>query len=252
MPFRYLPFPASRRIIADVGQVSGRRSAIHGLIEVDVTEARRRISATPGTTVTGFVAACVGVAAAEHPGVHALRDLRGRLALPDTVDVNVSVEVEIEGRSFPMNHVLRSCDRRAPAELSAELAGIKHSPASSPTMRLAGPARWFFRMPGLLRRAGLRLLRRLPETQQRLSGTISVTSVGMFGRGGGWGIALQVHTLNVVVGGIAVRPGLVDGAVEPREMLHLTVSFDHDIVDGAPAARFTARLRELMEEAAGL
>jgi pyruvate/2-oxoglutarate dehydrogenase complex dihydrolipoamide acyltransferase (E2) component len=38
-----------------------------------------------------------------------------------------------------------------------------------------------------------------------------------------------------------------DGQVEVREYLNLTLSFDHDIVDGAPAARFTMKLIELIE-----
>jgi hypothetical protein len=34
--------------------------------------------------------------------------------------------------------------------------------------------------------------------------------------------------------------------------LSLTISFDHDIIDGAPAARFTERLKELIESGYGL
>jgi pyruvate/2-oxoglutarate dehydrogenase complex dihydrolipoamide acyltransferase (E2) component len=40
--------------------------------------------------------------------------------------------------------------------------------------------------------------------------------------------------------------------VEPRYMLDLTVAFDHDVVDGAPAARFVKRLVELIESGYGL
>jgi hypothetical protein len=39
------------------------------------------------------------------------------------------------------------------------------------------------------------------------------------------------------------------GRIEPREYLALTASVDHDVVDGAPAARFARRLRELIESA---
>jgi pyruvate/2-oxoglutarate dehydrogenase complex dihydrolipoamide acyltransferase (E2) component len=74
----------------------------------------------------------------------------------------------------------------------------------------------------------------------------------MFGRGGGWGIAFPVHALSIVVGGLAVRPGYHEGRLEPREVLALTLSFDHDVVDGAPAARFTERFRRLIEAADGL
>ncbi len=37
-----------------------------------------------------------------------------------------------------------------------------------------------------------------------------------------------------------------------REILNLTVLFDHDVVDGAPATRFTHRLVELIESGFGL
>jgi pyruvate/2-oxoglutarate dehydrogenase complex dihydrolipoamide acyltransferase (E2) component len=37
-----------------------------------------------------------------------------------------------------------------------------------------------------------------------------------------------------------------------REILNLTVMFNHDVVDGAPAARFTRRLVELIESGYGL
>ena len=84
-----------------------------------------------------------------------------------------------------------------------------------------------------------------------MQGTVILTSVGMFGKSGGHGVGfLPCHTLGLTVGGIAKKPGLTaDGRVEPREFLNLTVSFDHDIVDGAPAARFTSRLVDLIESA---
>ena len=84
-------------------------------------------------------------------------------------------------------------------------------------------------------------------------GTVGVTSVGMFGRGAGWGIPLAAPTpLMVTVGGIGEKPALVDGRVANREYLSLTISVDHEVVDGAPAARFTQRLKELIESGYGL
>jgi pyruvate/2-oxoglutarate dehydrogenase complex dihydrolipoamide acyltransferase (E2) component len=56
----------------------------------------------------------------------------------------------------------------------------------------------------------------------------------------------------ITIGGITTKPRYLDGSLEPREMLDLTISVDHDIVDGAPAARFARRLAELVEQADGL
>jgi pyruvate/2-oxoglutarate dehydrogenase complex dihydrolipoamide acyltransferase (E2) component len=79
-----------------------------------------------------------------------------------------------------------------------------------------------------------------------------VTAVGMFSRGASWGIPKPSQTLTVTLGGIAEKPGVVDGQVVPREFLHITVSVDHDVVDGAPAARFGNELMTLIENAYGL
>jgi pyruvate/2-oxoglutarate dehydrogenase complex dihydrolipoamide acyltransferase (E2) component len=86
-----------------------------------------------------------------------------------------------------------------------------------------------------------------PKLIKEYYGTVLVTSIGMFGAGSGWGIPVPNHTLQLTLGGIAEKPGVVDGRIEVREYLSVTISFDHDIIDGAPAARFTQRLKELIE-----
>jgi hypothetical protein len=60
------------------------------------------------------------------------------------------------------------------------------------------------------------------------------------------------HSLWVTVGGIGQKLGVVDGQMTIREYLSLTVSFDHETIDDAPAARFTQRLKELIESGYGL
>ena len=74
----------------------------------------------------------------------------------------------------------------------------------------------------------------------------------MFGKGAGWGIPIPVHTLDITLGGIAEKPASGDGQIALRDYLSLTISFDHDIIDGAPAARFTQSLKELIESGYGL
>jgi pyruvate/2-oxoglutarate dehydrogenase complex dihydrolipoamide acyltransferase (E2) component len=81
---------------------------------------------------------------------------------------------------------------------------------------------------------------------------MSGDAIGMLGPGGGWGIPIAPPTLMITVGGIATKPRYLNGQLEPRELLELIIFFDHDIVDGAPAARFARRLAELVEAAEGL
>ena len=90
-----------------------------------------------------------------------------------------------------------------------------------------------------------------------MTGTAFVTALGMFGRGAGWGLPSTIsYPVGLTVGSISRKPGVVgtgeSARIEVRDMLALTVTLDHDVIDGAPAARFIARLRELIEGGAGL
>jgi pyruvate/2-oxoglutarate dehydrogenase complex dihydrolipoamide acyltransferase (E2) component len=78
-------------------------------------------------------------------------------------------------------------------------------------------------------------------------GTIIVTAVGMFGNLYGWPIPTTAHPLGFGIGGIIKKPGVVNDKIEIREYLTITVLFNHDIVDGAPATRFISRLGKLLE-----
>jgi pyruvate dehydrogenase E2 component (dihydrolipoamide acetyltransferase) len=83
-----------------------------------------------------------------------------------------------------------------------------------------------------------------------LGGTITVTNVGGFGVETGTPIINQPECAIVATGLIAERPWVVGGELAVRQLMTVSVSFDHRIVDGAYAARFLAHLRDLLEEPA--
>ncbi|GAB3670450.1 2-oxo acid dehydrogenase subunit E2 [Halopiger thermotolerans] len=248
------PLPLQRRGTIDYMRVAGRRSVVHGLVEVDVTEARRRIrerkaETGEGLSFTGFLVYCLARAIDDHPHVQAYRDWRGRLISFDDVDVNVIIETAVDGERIGVPHVVRAANRRSLRSIHDEIRTRQQYPEERPQSPWASLA---MRLPGIVRRQFWRLPQAFPRRWKRIAGTVAVTSVGMFGEGGGWGISPTNYTLQLTVGGIATKPGVVDGEIEPREYLSLTVTFDHDVVDGAPAARFVQRLTELLEAAHGL
>jgi pyruvate/2-oxoglutarate dehydrogenase complex dihydrolipoamide acyltransferase (E2) component len=247
------PFPKSRRIVVDSGAAARNRHTVYGLIEVDITEATSVLAGLdPKPSLTSYVVASTGTAVEAVPYVHALRNLRQRLIIFDDVDVNVMIEVELEGRSFPMNHVIRRANQKSLIQIDDEIRAVKLSPETSPTMGLSRQATLFLRLPGFVRHRLIGLLHRLPERQRDLVGTVGISSVGMFGRGGGWGIGFSVQTLTMIVGGVAEKPAVVNGEIVARTFLDLSLAFDHDVVDGAPAARFVAKLKEILESGAVL
>jgi len=239
-PYSIEPFHPFRQLVIDGMDIAARKHHIHGLVEVDVTEARERIRQIKERTgerlsFTGFIVYCCARAVDEDKHLHAYRDWRNRLVLFDDVDVSLGAERRGQGgQPVVLQGVIRAANRKSVREIHAEIRELQSKAlVETPWGRWLS---WYVLIPGFIRRLIFRIAQRAPMAIKRLNGTVLVTSVGMFGNSAGWGIPLAAHTLCVTVGGIESRPVLHDGELQEREHLCLTVTFDHDIVDGAPAA----------------
>ena len=85
-------------------------------------------------------------------------------------------------------------------------------------------------------------------TRDELSGsTITLTSLGALGGIVSTPVINRPEVAIVGVNRIALRPVMRDGAVVARQMMNLSSSFDHRVVDGVNAAEFVQALRGLLE-----
>jgi pyruvate/2-oxoglutarate dehydrogenase complex dihydrolipoamide acyltransferase (E2) component len=250
-----------RRVMINMLNLSGPAHNMYGLLEVDVTVARQFIEKhkeRTGETLsfTGFLTLCLARAVDEDKAVQAYLKGRKQLVLFDDVDVGLMVERKIGEKRALMGHVIRGANHKTYLEIHQEIRSVQ----SKPVPRDRGLPSWFrtaMLLPWPLSKFFNALfnwtMRRDPTLAVSMGGTVSITAVGMFGEGhSGWGIFPTTQVLGLVVGSIASKPAVVEGRIEPREILHLTVVFDHDVIDGAPAARFTRRLMELIESGYGL
>jgi pyruvate/2-oxoglutarate dehydrogenase complex dihydrolipoamide acyltransferase (E2) component len=246
------PFPSNRYLVTAALRAGRHKTPMYGFFDVDVTLAKRLLAAAgPPASMTAFIAASLARAAAGHPKVHAYRDWRGRLVTHQFVDVSTMVEISTPQGPFAIPHCLRDADIRSVPDLSDELRRVKAAPfsASSAARWAARYAPLATRVPGVLR-AVYAIMSRSTASRQQI-GTVAVTSIGMFGGGAGYGLTpLTLMSLGLIVGGISQQPRVIDGQVQVRDVLNLTLAIDHDVIDGAPAARFAAELRELVETAA--
>lgn len=226
---------------------ASRRFQVHALVELDVTTAAERLlDARPTVSWTGFVIATVARAVAQHPEVNA-RKAGNRLLLFDRVDIGATVERTTDGRVVLDIATFEAADERSCAEITATLRRVKHGPPQRhPTSPLTAT---LVRLPGPLRRSAIRLAATMPSVSATFGPAVGVTSIGMFTHGWGWAIPVAPLTLIVTVGAVVDRPVVHEGRVVARTMLPLTLSFDHAVIDGAPAARFTETLRRLAESA---
>jgi 2-oxoacid dehydrogenases acyltransferase (catalytic domain) len=260
-PYHLVDLPPGRRVWVNTLDLSWPAHSMYGLLEVDVTVPRQVIAehkARTGETLSfaGFLTFCLARTVDEDKTIQAYRKGDKHLILFDDVNVGLMVERKVGEKRALMGHVVQAANHKTYREIHAEIRRVQSEPVP-PGRGMPGWFRSALLLPWPLSRLVIALLRlnsrRDPTIAVSMGGTVALTSVGMFGGGhSGWGISPTLHPLGLVVGGIAWRPAVVAGRIEPREILSLTVSFDHDIVDGAPATRFVRRLVEMIESGYGL
>jgi pyruvate/2-oxoglutarate dehydrogenase complex dihydrolipoamide acyltransferase (E2) component len=259
--YQVVDLPPGRRIWLNTLEMSWPSHSIYGFVEVDVTVVRRSIAEhkeRTGETLSfaGYLTFCLARAVDEDKSIQAYRKGDKQLVLFDDVNVGLMVENKAGEKRALMGYVVRAANRKTYREIHDEIRKVQSEPA--PAGR--GMPSWFrslMLLPWPLSKLAIALVRmngrRDPTIAVSIGGTVDITSVGMFGGGhSGWALTPTFHPVGLVVGSIAWKPVVVEGRIEPREILNLTVTFDHDIVDGGPATRFVRRLVELIESGAGL
>lgn len=254
-----IPYPKSRRFMTEAIRSTRNKPMMHGLIEVDVTKARkylREVKARTGASpsFTAFVIACLGRAVDEHKYMHALWKGRHHLILFDDVDVLTWIERDIAGQPVVLPCIVRAANHKTFQEIHDE---IRAAQVQDLAKFDEGGAKESQRLPAWLYRPYFAVATRIgkwfPQLWKTSWGTVTLTVVGMEGKGAGWGIwTTSPSVCWITVGGIGQKRDEVDGQIVTRDYLSLTVSIDHNMVDGAPAARFTERFKELIESGYGL
>jgi pyruvate dehydrogenase E2 component (dihydrolipoamide acetyltransferase) len=78
--------------------------------------------------------------------------------------------------------------------------------------------------------------------------TFTISNLGMFGVEEFTGIINTPNAAILAVGGIKQTPVVKDGQIVPGNVMKVTLSSDHRVVDGADAAAFLATLKNLLED----
>jgi pyruvate/2-oxoglutarate dehydrogenase complex dihydrolipoamide acyltransferase (E2) component len=229
------------------------------LVEIDVTNVTEALeeSAASGHGLSFFawmvkaIADCI----AKHPHVQASMARRRRLVVFEDVDICVILEKAVHGTRVPLPLVIRGANRKPAHEIQAEIRAAQKRPVGdegdfvlSENRFSGGLMRAFYALPQFARLLVLHTLLRSPWRKKNLMGTAMVTSTGSIGRIPGWVIPKSMHDLCFALGSVIKKPWVVDERIEIRDILHLTVLFNHDTVDGGPATRFIAQLVKRIEK----
>jgi pyruvate dehydrogenase E2 component (dihydrolipoamide acetyltransferase) len=223
------PLNRVRRITADRMAASARSVArVTLLMEVDMTEAVRfRTQLAPefekryGARLAydAMIAKACAIGLTDHPHVNARwqEPTDGQPAgLRLQPSVNVGIAVAAEAGLLVV--VVRDADTKPLAQVNADLAGLV---AKS-------------------RQGGL-------GPNELSGGTFTITNLGGYGVEAFTPIVNPPESAILGIGRIAKRPAVVDDQIVVRDLMYLSLAFDHRVVDGAPAAQFLQRVKECLE-----
>ena len=88
------------------------------------------------------------------------------------------------------------------------------------------------------------------QPAEMAKGTVTITNLGSYGMDTGTPILNPGEVGIVALGAIKLKPWVVDGEVRPAYVTTVGASFDHRVVDGDVASRFTADIASVLEEPA--
>lgn len=209
-----IPLTGVRRRIAERMALSRHTAAdVTTVAEVDVTDvaaARRAL----GVSYTAFVAWAVAQSLREFPILNASL-VEDRILVKKNIHLGIAVAAE-QGLVVP---VVRDADRKSVEEISKEIDD------------LAARAREGKLMPDAL-----------------TGSTFSITNSGAFGSLFFTPIINQPEVAVLGMGKVADTPVVRDGAIVARKIMYLCLSYDHRVVDGAPAVQFLQAVKHRLEQ----
>ena len=240
-----IPLSFNRKMVRASASVTKAKNAIHSFTEVDVTEPRQLIKTwfektSVKLSFTGYIVKCLAQTIKQYPQFNSF--IKGRkLVMLDDVTVSVLTEREFEGEKIPEPVGIQQAQLKTYRQINDEIrAAQKHTGNKLGSL---SNQTWIRFIPGFLLKTFVQLADKNMSMAKRY-GKVAVTAVGMFTNEPVWFIPHGTATVLLTVGSIIKKSVCLDGKTEEREVLCLTVSFDHNIIDGAPAARFMNQLIE--------
>ena len=224
------------------------------LLDIDVTNLRtflreKRREGTGGSLLS-LVLKAIGRCLQEFPEFNSMIDLKHTTTF-EQVDLNIPIEIEDGGKSITKQCIIRDINHKTITEIDHEITSAKTN-KSEDKGYVASPftRKILTSLPLPLVRYVFRRILRNHKLVQELSGTIFVTSVSMFSKVPGYIIPYigGPKAISIALGSITKKPVVIQDEIKVREMYSITVAFNHDIIDGAPAARFINRFREFLEK----
>jgi pyruvate/2-oxoglutarate dehydrogenase complex dihydrolipoamide acyltransferase (E2) component len=253
-------FPPNRQLLSETYDFFLKKHYMTGYIEVDVTKGREIIEdykLKDGSKIsfTSWITKCLSKTIEDFPDFNSFRKGRSKLIQFEDIDIIVMVERKINETNIPIAHSIRQTQNKDLLEISDEIRKTQTKEVTEKDQLLDqdNKVRYFRLLPKFIRSILMKRYLKNPFVIKRNGGLIVITSVGMFVDIPGWiGGFGGLTTLSLSIGGIHPKLVKSDDDIVERQFVNMTLSIDHDIIDGGPATRFTQKFVNYLKDGAFL
>lgn len=254
--YQYLNIPSSRIPSFDVYAVGQKKHHVTALLELDVTESRKKIRVLrrggAKLSFNAWLIKLISDSLAKQPEIAAFRINKRKMIRFVDINISMLVEKELGEEKVPIPMVIEKCNEKTAEEITAEIEKAKNQVMTENDVVLRKKAttgeRLYYKLPGFLRRQVWYYMLNHPRFAFKKMGNVVVTSLGMTGKINGWFIHRSIHPVSFGIGSVIKKPVVIKDEIKIREILNMTILMDHDVIDGAPMVRFVGELRRRMEE----
>ena len=254
-------FPDSRIMSIDLCEIGKQRHHVTGLVEFDVTSSRKKIKAynlshSNRISFTAWLLSAISTTVKKYNSSSSYLIGKNKQIIFDDINVSIIVEKEIKGTKVPIPMIIEKANEASIESITKLITEAKSTELTEKDFVLQKKTekldRIYYRLPGFLRRYLWRYLLKHPKRAFKKMGNVAFTSIGMMGKVNGWFIPISLHPICFGISSIIKKPSVIDDRIEIREILNMSILIDHDVIDGAPMARFISDLSKNIENGINL
>ncbi|MHA2309595.1 MAG: 2-oxo acid dehydrogenase subunit E2, partial [Candidatus Heimdallarchaeaceae archaeon] len=129
-------FSPKRQILSDFNDEAASRHHVLGLLEIDVTDARRIIKEYEEReglklSFTGWIAKVIGDAVNENKRLNSFLKGRTKIIVFENVDISIMIEIKNEkGQNIPYNYIIRKVETKSVREITEEIRSVQNKKLS--------------------------------------------------------------------------------------------------------------------------
>jgi len=248
-------FAKSRIATIDICKIGKKKHHIAAFLEINISLSRQKFrkykANNKGVSFTAWLVKVICHTIDANKNVAAFRNGKRGLVIFEDINASFLIEKEINGQRVPMPLVIVKANERSMEDITGQINSSKKEQMTEKDIVLHRKSnliqQFYYVLPGFVRQLFWRLLLTGKRTTFQNMENVSITTLSMIGKTNGWFLPISIHPVCFGIGSITKKPVVIEDKIEIGEILNLSVLLDHDVIDGAPMARFVNELVKNIE-----